>query len=226
MIFNDDFFDDLPSDKLEIGIKICQTIKKFDSEFKDQGAKFHAYDDYLDALGALTALVQTYDFKFVPPDLKSDKHENIRSINQFSLHILFDLEAELANSNLGNSLDRYKKKFANVFNYKFTDGDLTTIQSLINELRNLITESELFNSKHKERLLNRLELLQKELHKTMSSLDKFWGLIGEAGIVLGKFGQDAKPFVDIIKTIADIVWRTQVSSEELPTGTTLPMLKM
>lgn len=226
MIFNDDFFDELPSDKLEVGIKICQEIKKFDYELKDAGAKFHAYVDYLDALGALTALVQTYDFQFVPPKLKTDKHENIKLINQFTLHILYTLETELANSNLGNSLDRYKKKLTNVFSYKFTDGDLTKIQSLLNDLRNLINESELFDAKHKERLLNRLESLQKELHKTMSSLDKFWGLIGEAGIVLGKFGQDAKPIFDIIKTIADIVWRTQVSSEELPTGTTLPMLKM
>lgn len=226
MIFDDDFFDELPSDKLEIGIKISSTIKNFDSRLKDAGDKFRAYDDYLDALGALTALVQTYDFKFVPPELVTDKHENISRINVFNLQIFYNLEAELANSNLGNSLDRYKKKLANIFSYKFTDGDLSTIQELLNELRDLITKSELFNAKHKERLLDKLESLQKELHKTMTSLDKFWGLIGEAGIVIGKFGQDAKPFVDIIKTIADIVWRTQVSSEELPTGTTLPMLKM
>jgi hypothetical protein len=226
MIFNDDFFDDLPSDKLEVGIRICNTIKAFDAKLPDLGAKFQAYSEYLDALGALTALVEAYDYNFIPPTLGSDKHDNIRSINMFALQILYSLEAQLANSNLGNSLDRYKKKLANIFSYKFTDGDLKQIQSLLNELRNLITESELFNSKHKERILNRLENLQKELHKTMSSLDKFWGLLGEAGIVLGKFGQDAKPIFDIIKTITDIVWRTQVSSEELPTGTTLPMLKM
>ena len=115
MIFSDDFFDELPSDKLEIGIKICQVIKEFDFELKDAGDKFHAYADYLDALGALTAFVQTYDFNFTPPTLIADKHENIKNINIFSLQIFYSLEAQLANSNLGNSLDRYKKKLANIF---------------------------------------------------------------------------------------------------------------
>ena len=58
----------------------------------------------------------------------------------------------------------------------------------------------------------------------MSSLDKLWGLIGEAGVVLGKFGRDAKPFVDRIREIAQIAWRTQARAEELPSGTPLPLL--
>ena len=58
----------------------------------------------------------------------------------------------------------------------------------------------------------------------MSSLDRFWGLIGEAGVALGKFGQDAKPFVDRIREIAQIIWRTQARAEELPSGTPLPLL--
>jgi len=58
----------------------------------------------------------------------------------------------------------------------------------------------------------------------MSSLDKLWGLIGEAGVVLGKFGEDAKPFVDRIVEIAGITWRTQARAEELPSATPLPLL--
>ena len=54
-------------------------------------------------------------------------------------------------------------------------------------MRQLLTDSELFDANHKERLLKKLESLQAEVHKQVSSLDKFWGLIGEAGVVLGKF---------------------------------------
>ena len=82
----------------------------------------------------------------------------------------------------------------------------------------------MFDAKHKERLLKKLEALQQELHKKVSSLDKLWGLIGEAGVALGKFGKDAKPFVDRIREIAQITWRTQARAEELPSGTTLPLL--
>ena len=58
----------------------------------------------------------------------------------------------------------------------------------------------------------------------MSNLDKLWGLIGEAGVVLGKFGKDAKPLADRIREIAQITWRTQARAEELPSGARLPLL--
>jgi len=108
--------------------------------------------------------------------------------------------------------------------YEFSEGDLARIQVIINELRDTISESEIFDANHKERLLKKLEALQRELHKKVSSLDAFWGLIGEAGVALGKFGKDAKPVVDRIKEMAQIVWRTQARAEELPSGTTLPLL--
>lgn len=69
-----------------------------------------------------------------------------------------------------------------------------------------------------------MERLQSELHKKGSDLDKFWGLIGDAGVAIGKFGKDAKPFVDRIREITGIVWRTQSAAEELPSGTKIPFL--
>lgn len=82
----------------------------------------------------------------------------------------------------------------------------------------------MFDAKHKDRVLKRLEALQREVHKKMSNLDKLWSLVGDAGVALGKFGSDAKPFVDRIREIAQIVWRTQARAEELPSGTPLPLL--
>ena len=43
-------------------------------------------------------------------------------------------------------------------------------------------------------------------------------------MVLGKLGQDAKPIVDRIKEVAEIVWQTQSRAEELPSGTEIPLL--
>lgn len=110
------------------------------------------------------------------------------------------------------------------FCYEFSQGDLTKIQSLLNELREQIASSDHFELEHQQRLLRRLEKIQCELHKKVSDLDKFWGLIGDAGVVLGKFGNDAKPLVDRIKEIAEIVWQTQSRAEELPSGTPIPLL--
>ena len=58
----------------------------------------------------------------------------------------------------------------------------------------------------------------------MADLDKIWGLIGDAGVALGKLGEDAKPFVDRIREIYGIAWRTQSRAEGLPTDTPMKML--
>ena len=44
---------------------------------------------------------------------------------------------------------------------------------------------------------HRLERLQSELHKTVPDIDRIWGMFEEAGVMLGKFGKDAKPLVDL-----------------------------
>lgn len=110
------------------------------------------------------------------------------------------------------------------FCYEFSQGDLDRIQHLVNDLRKLIADSEALHEEHRGRLLKRLEKMQSELHKKVSDLDRFWGLIGDAGVVVGKLGTDAKPIVDRIKEIADIVWQTQARTEELPSGTNMPLL--
>lgn len=99
------------------------------------------------------------------------------------------------------------------------------MQLLVNEIRAHISENLKIDSDHKAWLLKRLEHLQAELHKKMSDLDRFWGLIGDAGIALGKFGLDAKPIVDLVREIADIVWQTQTRAEEPPSVTSMPFLE-
>lgn len=134
------------------------------------------------------------------------------------------MKLKKANLLYNNAKSEYTAKFKTGFIYEFSDEDYERIQSLINELHDLIVSSTLFEENHKERILKKLEKLQQELHKRMSSLDKFWGVIGDAGVVLGKFGEDAKPFIDIFREIALIIWKTQAIAEELPPNTPFPQL--
>ena len=110
------------------------------------------------------------------------------------------------------------------FAYEFSQGDLERIQSLLNDLRSLVSASEKFKPEHQQRVLARLEALQKELHKKVSDLDRFWGLVGDAGVMLAKLGNDAKPIVDRVREIADIVWNTQGRAEELPSTARPPQI--
>jgi hypothetical protein len=153
---------------------------------------------------------------------------NLESDGQQILAFLRIVEATFRETSVQLTLkslrSRYAAALGKSFVYEFTEGDLERVQVLLNELRKELSTSTLFDQAHRSRLLTRLERLQQELHKKISDLDRFWGLFGEAGVMLGKFGKDAKPFVDRIKEIADIVWRTQGRSEELPSAAESPAL--
>jgi len=153
-------------------------------------------------------------------------HSNVCSQISRALNLI---ETQLKSKNNEVKFARLKNSFKLALNtgffYEFTNGDIKTIQEIINDLRDRIAQESKLEEEHKSRLLKRLENLQQELHKKVSDLDKFWGLIGDAGVVLGKLGKDAKPIVDRIKEIANIVWRTQAHTEQLPSGTTPPLLQ-
>jgi hypothetical protein len=69
---------------------------------------------------------------------------------------------------------------------------------------------------HKQRLLNRLEKLQAELHKKTSDLDNFVGFVADFGMMLGKFGKKVKPLVDRVTELADIAVRVMSAGHGVP----------
>jgi hypothetical protein len=165
------------------------------------------------------------------PEIVHDKTQNILQIISFVAQVKLAIqpliEDEIGSLNRNqflSAIENKKKILSKGFFYEFTDGDLNRIQQLINELRSEITQSDLFEDGHRSRLLRRLEAMQSELHKKMSDVDKIWGLVGDAGIAMGKFGKNAKPLVDRIKELAQIAWTTQARAEELPSSCQNPLL--
>lgn len=108
--------------------------------------------------------------------------------------------------------------------FEFTDGDLKEVQENINQLRDLIANCPDLGEDHKRRLLKRLEQVQSELHKRVSTLDHLYCLAIEASIVAGKVGENAKPVVAVAKALMGIVWRTHTHAAGLPSGYTAPLL--
>lgn len=161
---------------------------------------------------------------FPVPKLNGNKHENCGTMWDFLNNLENHLSANVENRRLADLKSKFKTDLGAGFFYEFSQGDLEKVQTLINALRGEISTCNDLEEEHKQRLLRRLEKLQSELHKKVSDLDRFWGLIGDAGVVLGKLGNDAKPLVDRIREIADIVWQTQARAEELPSGTEPPLL--
>lgn len=119
---------------------------------------------------------------------------------------------------------RFSQKLKGSFGYEFTDGDFKRVQELVNELRNLMTNTEDLSDEHKRRLLSRLEQVQRELNKKTSTLDHLYALAIEASIVAGKVGHNSRPLIKAAKELMGISWRTHAHTEGLPSGSEAPML--
>lgn len=208
---------------------LVKAIKFYRSQMSNDPQEWHEID--LDALMSIYALLsevkdsKILEFQLPHVDFTNSMSENCMNLNGAVLDVEDEIASVSTKAKMMRIKDSFKKSLGNNFFYEFTDGDLKTIQELINDLREKIIQEINLEEEHKSRLLKRLERLQRELHKKVSDLDMFWGLIGDAGIVLGKLGTDAKPFVDRVREIANIVWRTQAQTEQLPSGTTPPLIR-
>ena len=121
-------------------------------------------------------------------------------------------------------MKRLKLHLKQGFYYEFSEGDYKRIQDLINELRTKITESKI-PEKHRERLLKRLESLQKEFHKRMTNLDKFYGVLIETSTVVREFCEDAEPILKVIYLILKITAISYAIAHGLPSRyNSLPLL--
>ncbi|MES1931091.1 hypothetical protein T35B1_00675 [Salinisphaera shabanensis T35B1] len=157
------------------------------------------------------------------PELTGDFESDFQFIENCFADYLRVYKPNVEAHRLDEISNYFSRALGGTFCYEFSTGDIERIQTLINELRHHLAQLGDIEDEHRQRLMRRLEKLQSELHKRMSDVDRFWGLVGDAGVALGKFGEAAKPIVDRIREIADIVWRTQARSEGLPSNTEQPL---
>ncbi|AXX90079.1 hypothetical protein CKA55_04260 [Arcobacter suis] len=225
MLFNEGFLENVreePILSIVSAIELC--MSKLDTSL--QNWLQSEYDYLFETYSLVSVILESFNLQSAVEDisLEGNINKDCISLRNYLDLVQVEYAAKAKQISLETMKNRFHKEINNLFTYEFSQGDLDRIQVLINELRKEIKESNLFETKHQERLLKRLEKLQAEMHKKMSDIDRFWGLVGDAGVVLGKFGKDSKPFVDRIREISDIVWRTQSRAEELPSNTPSPTL--
>lgn len=125
-----------------------------------------------------------------------------------------------------SAANRFGPLISNGYRITFTDGDLREIQDTVNDLRKLIQSDQFdFEDEHRQRLLGRLEEFQSELHKKVSNIDRFMGLVSDGAVIVEKFGKaKAKPIQKSITKIVRIGLNALARAEELPSSTQLPLL--
>ena len=225
MLFDENFLEFIKEKPVEGVLELCEITRK-NLVLGNNWTK-RDYEVLLEALALISCLDEmglisrTYSIPTIDGVLSRD----CDAVNRYLLAIGELYKAEESKLKLQNLKAHYSINLGGAFSYEFSQGDLDRVQVLINELREYVSKSLGFEEKHKQRVLSRLEKLQTELHKKVSDLDRLWGLVGDAGVAIGKFGEDSKPIVDRIREITEIVWRTQARAEELPSGSPLPELE-
>lgn len=216
--------DNIHSDPLETAIEACDYI--IDSVEEDREWTESHHELLMEGFALITAMEEASLIVFgaLPPSLDGDRPNTCVALSVYLTEVLRELEQQRST----RKLEILKKKYANIvsttFAYEFTEGDVNRIQTLINELRQLISDNDELEDQHKRRLLKRLEKLQSEMHKKMSDLDHFYGLTVEGSVMLKKVGGNLKPIVDRITEITKITWATQSRAEDLPSGSEPPLL--
>lgn len=224
MIFTDDFLEHVKLNPLEGVIKISEIAQSALSE--QSGWTMSDYEVLLEAFALIEEISLSNLVKIEKPkfSLSNDLNNDCINLKAYLVTTEAYCRTQAIQINLATMRNRFRNTLQNGFVIEFTDGDLKRVQVLINELRALIAASHDLETDFQRRLLARLEKLQSEMHKKISDVDRLWGFIGDAGVVMGKLGNNAKPIVDRIRELTSITWQTQAHAEQLPSGTDVPLL--
>jgi hypothetical protein len=215
--FTDEFLRSLPSDNLEALVVLANEFHRLISPSEDYVEK--DLNTYLEAHAIFCAFVKArkIDAKLAQledlADWKPIEERIYMTISQRGAIWKQELTKRTRETILSETEARYSDVFSSEQTYEFSDKDIKRVQTLVDELRGLISSSALIGEGHKRRLLRRLEAMQRELHKHTSDIDRFWGFVAEAGIVSRKFGEDMKPISDRVFELGKIVLAVIMAKE-------------
>ena len=143
-----------------------------------------SHEELIEAFSSFVTFCNLHEIEVKAPILDGWPSNNITRISTSLSDVVYVLRAKKAQEALERGKERILKHSGQLFCYEFSKSDIDTIQARLNELRDIISSSEELEEGHRHRLLKRIEQLQSELHKKLSDLDRFWGLIGDAGLTL------------------------------------------
>ncbi|NOX82924.1 MAG: hypothetical protein GXP06_08040 [Alphaproteobacteria bacterium] len=227
MAINSDYMKSLPSDPIEALEKLHEDYLQIKIQAEDHRGWDQAYHrEVIHFVAAAKVILKKLDkdeaFKFPPIN------QSIDDFFEGSAEFFDEVRRFFVEENLELNFTKIEQEFYGVVNenifIELSDTEIIQIQNKINELRNMVTDTAAFTSKHKQRLLFRLERMQAELHKVMSDMDVFLGGLVDVAAALGRTGDEAKPIFDRFKDIAEILWRRRSDHPELNGPDDMPKL--
>ncbi len=227
MLFNEEFIALIEDKPVQAIVEACnQTMDKLSLNDNNEWT-YQEHEILMETVALVELIIESSNLhsQYALAEQPGDIQNSCGQLLQYLESIKNEFHGQANELKMESYKNRYEAALKSSFAYEFSQGDLDRVQILINELRVHINDRKDLEAEHKRRLLLRLEKLQTELHKRVSDLDRFWGMVGDAGVVVGKLGKEAQPIVDRIKEISEIVWRTQARTEELPSNSPNPMIE-
>jgi len=225
LLYTDEFIENLPKDP-KLGIyEICN---HYTDKIKKLGSTNNSTGHSIEFIALMNEYLTINELNNIKQNLnKIDRYDN-SIVYGFANRLKEELKKHKikieTDDSIKKSSERFSSKLRNTFKYTLKDEEINTIQNVLNTLREMINTSEDFEDEHRRRLLKRINELQTELNKEMSTFDHFWGLVIESGVAIGKFGKEAKPFVKLLKELKEVVWGAQARAESLPDNSEDPFL--
>lgn len=214
---------DLTDDPLKALQEVSHRVYTHYSKYNASQSTLEAIlESYLEAYAYITVSIDINNLNWDVPKLYGSNLNQARIIGEYFEVLCKSIDVEVSNQRLAHYKEKFSQSLGDTFTYEFPDEDFDRIQELINLLRDEIKQCELLEEEYRERLLKRLEKLQREFHKKMSNLDTFFGLVSDTAVAFGKAGKDIKPLVDRVREIIGIVVKIRNVCEGIPTNISLP----
>jgi len=221
-IFTSERLAKIPKDPTEGLLHICDI---FFSEI-DQNTDPQETDmkDYIECYALLRKYTEArgFDYNLNPIPI------NLTNIAGFVRNEFIAVQSNTRKTSQQKTEQSFENFFSNHFqggqNFELSDGDIQEIQRLTNDLRSRILQTLDLEEKHKQRIISRLEAMQKEIHKVQSNFDVLTGTMCEVLSVIKKAGDAAEPWTRIVKNIMHIAWASQGRVYELSSSIPMTLL--
>jgi predicted RecB family nuclease len=100
--------------------------------------------------------------------------------------------------------------------YEFEGAEIKRIAELAHQMQTTLQSCTALEPKFRQRLQTRLEKFTAELSPGMDNIDLFWGLLGEARVLVARIGDESRHFVGWLTEMSEIMGQVQSRSEGLP----------
>jgi hypothetical protein len=227
MAIDNNFINKLPDNVLLAEQKVIDTFYKTMEVYSMAEDKLAIYEDFIELYSFYQVYAEKHSLDVAFPRLGTNSQNNLELIISFFRNRLRIVTLKVQKYASERIIDEKKTKFKAIlfgdYLYEFNSEELKTIRMLLYQLKSFLNESPHLESQFTQRLTRKIDNISKDLHVEMPTLDTLWGLVGEAGVLVGKAGEKVSMIVNKIREIIHVIWQVQARSENLSTEET-PMM--